>query len=460
MARIIASAALLFGLCDVASAGAANSLRKGHPVHLEERHHEARRLLEKMEKEEGHDEVHQRALKTARRLFDFNGMVDGLSNAATWAQDTATSIQDKVVGLQEAATLVQESNAYVIEGKEVGSQAFQNTLELGGKMNETFTKFEPLKSVFASKDGIVQLGTNKGMLTTLVDSVKEIISSNSILSLLSTGLEKLCGIFTQVKDALTSIMSKLGSSSRRLWETPAMAARRLGFDDLLSGIDFEAIGSTITGFIGKIKEAATNLVDIDTVLGPMLNTLGSKSTGRLLEEEPNLLDQGKKALSNMSAFAGNLKGDADKNARALSKIIPTWQAVENTNIGMCPNVMQVKDTVGNLGCRTTKFVSDAALPSFSGSGVAEIVSGCPQEEVDEAKAVAAGCPDKAMSAGIENVLGEHSQTLGWLMAAAGVAGVGAVGGAGVVGAKKFCKSGGNDESSEEDSADDDLRPLS
>jgi len=438
--RIIASAAVLFGLCDVASAGAATTLRKGHSVHLEERHHEARRLLEKMEKQEGHDEVHQRALATARRLFDFGGMVEGLSSASTWAQETATSIQNKVVGLQEAAQLVQESNTYVTEGTEVGARAWTNTLELGNKMNTTFSKFEPLKPVFASKEGIVQLGTNKGMLTTLVDSVREIISSNSILQLLSTGLEKLCSIFTQMKDTLMSIMSKLGSGSRRLWETQAMAARRLGFSDLLNGIDFQAIGGAIMGFIGKIKEAGTNLVNIDTVLGPMLNAVGSKTTARLLEEQPNF-------LAGITGGLGDIKANADKDSQAISSIIPTWQAVESTSIAMCPSVLQVKDTVGNLGCRTTKFAKDAALPSFAGSGVLDIVSGCPAEEVDEAKAVASGCPDKAMSKGIENVLGEHSQSLGWLMAVAGAAGVAGVGGAGVFGAKKFCGSGGGDESS-------------
>eukprot|EP00930_Biecheleria_cincta_P005048 TRINITY_DN10596_c1_g1_i1.p1 TRINITY_DN10596_c1_g1~~TRINITY_DN10596_c1_g1_i1.p1 ORF type:complete len:478 (-),score=113.63 TRINITY_DN10596_c1_g1_i1:164-1546(-) len=456
MARraMIASATLLFGLCDVASAGAGNGLRKGNPVHLEERHHEARRLLEKMEKQEDLDEVHQRALRTARRLFDFGGMVDGLSDAATWAQDTATSIQNKVVGVQEAAQLVQESNTYVTEGTQVGSEAWKNTLELGDKMNTTFEKFAPLKPVFASRDGIVQLGTNKGMLTTLVDSVKEIISSNSILQLLSTGLEKLCGIFGQLKDTLMSIMGKLGS--RRLWETQAMAARRLGFSDLLSGIDFQGIGDNIMGFIGKIKEAGTNLVNIDTVLGPMLNSVGSKTTERLLEEQPNLLEQGKAALANFSGIGG-ISAEADKNAQAISSIIPTWQSVESTSIGMCPSVLQVKDTVGNLGCRTTKFVQDAALPSFGGSGVLDIVSGCPAEEVDQAKAVAAGCPDKPMSEGIENVLGEHAQSLGWVMAAAGVVGVGAVGGAGFFGAKKFCNSGGGDESSEE--SDSETSPM-
>ena len=32
----------------------------------------------------------------------------------------------------------------------------------------------------------------------------------------------------------------------------------------------------------------------------------------------------------------------DKNARAISKVVPTWQAVEGTAVQMCPSVLATK----------------------------------------------------------------------------------------------------------------------
>eukprot|EP00913_Durusdinium_trenchii_P013733 g12894.t1 len=40
---------------------------------------------------------------------------------------------------------------------------------------------------------------------------------------------------------------------------------------------------------------------------------------------------------------GSLKEQAEKNARAISKVIPTWQAVEGTSVQMCPSVLATKD---------------------------------------------------------------------------------------------------------------------
>lgn len=82
-------------------------------------------------------------------------------------------------------------------------------------------------------------------------------------------------------------------------------------------------------------------------------------------------------------------GAKDKNARAISKVVPTWQAVEGTAVDMCPSVLATKDrdlglgqaasrpvlgsmfgshiwqdTISNLKCRTTEFVSKAGLGSF------------------------------------------------------------------------------------------------
>jgi len=371
------------------------------------------RLLDTLEKQGGHDEVTKRALATARNLQNFMDVMGSMGQAVQWAQQTTEQISNQVVGVQEAAQLFQSSDVYTQKGMELSGQAWTSMLDLSQKMTKTFDGFKPLQPAFASKDGVAQLATNPGNFQTLVHSVREIVSSNSVLGVLGNALESLCQIFTQIKDTLTSIISKLSGSSRRLSQEEAPALRRLqDYNQLLSGINFDQIGATIQGFVGKIKTQAEDLTDIDTILGPMLAKMDKNAS---LARRLSIIE------------------DAQKDSRAISKIIPTWQAVEQTAVDMCPSVLSTKDTVGNLQCRTTQFASQAVLPTWMPGQVADIVGNCPADLPDAAKAVELGCPKQAYSSDLKNVLGENSQALGWSMALYGALGGGAalgLGGAG------------------------------
>jgi len=51
----------------------------------------------------------------------------------------------------------------------------------------------------------------------------------------------------------------------------------------------------------------------------------------------------------------------DKNARAISKVVPTWQAVEGTAVQMCPSVLATKAAPLGLAWRG-KHLESSQLP--------------------------------------------------------------------------------------------------
>ncbi|CAE7372436.1 unnamed protein product [Symbiodinium natans] len=407
------------------------------------RHTDPRRLLEVMEAQGGHDEVATKALEVSRKLFDFASMADSIGGAAKWATDTVSEVQNKVVGVQEAATLIQGANGYVQEGTQLTGQAWDSMKGLGDKMGTIYQDFEPLEPAFASASGVAQITTDEGFLSKLVHCIREIISSNSILDILGSALEKVIGIFTQIKDAVVSIVSKLGGG-RRLRQAGEDGRRLLDYSQLLEGIDFEWLGNKITGFVADIKKQSENLVDIDTILGPMLSKMDK--TGEAVRRLDFVTE-----ATNSITDAANVKEQADKNARAIGKIIPTWQAVEGTAVNMCPSVLATKDTMNHLSCRTTEFVSQAGLSSFVPSQVTDIVGNCPADLPTTEQAVAQGCPAEAKSANVSNVLGEHAQKIGWAMAVGGGAlGLGVCGG----GAAMLKSQMSKDEDTSDDEEDD------
>ncbi|CAJ1435604.1 unnamed protein product, partial [Effrenium voratum] len=402
------------------------------------RHTDPRRLLEVLETQE-HDEVHREALQVSRRLFDFAGIADQIGGGAKWAMDTANDVQNKVVGVQEAAGLVEKSNTYIEEGQQLTSEAWGSMLKLGDKMGTVYEDFKPLEPAFSKASGAAELSTNQGLLSQLTHCVRSLLSSNTILDVLGSALSSAIGVFGQIKDAIVSIVSKLGG--RRLRDAGAEGRRLYDYNQLLEGIDFEWLGTKITGFVGEIKKQSENLVDIDTVLGPMLAKLDKT------EQAPRRLDIISDATNAVSS-AGDIKAQADRNARAIGKIVPTWQAVEGTAVSMCPSVLATKDTVSNLKCRTTEFVSKGSMGSWVPSEVTNIVTGCPADLPTTEQAVEAGCPKEAMSANVKDVLGENASSLGWLMAVGGgAAGLGVCGAAGA----KMMKKDEDTEDEEEDS---------
>jgi len=166
-------------------------------------------------------------------------------------------------------------------------------------------------------------------------------------------------------------------------------------------------------------------------------------------EAPRRLDIVAEAQNSIGAITG-VKDQADKNSRAISKIVPTWQAVEGTAVEMCPSVLATKDTITQLQCRTTEFVSKAGLATWVPSQVGDIVLNCPAERPSTTEAVSKGCPEKVQSANVKDVLGENSQILGWAMAVAGVCGVGVCGGGVAYAAKKKNSSDDSDDYDEDE----------
>jgi len=351
-----------------------------------------------------------------RRLFDWSDIGTSLTSAAEWATTTTEQIANQAVGLTEAATLFQSSDVYLNQGLTLGKAAWESILELCQKMVTIFNQFEPLKSVFADKNGLVTLLTNTGDMQLLVNTTREILSTNSVLDALANAVDQIAVVFADIQKTLTDIITKLSGTS---------TSRRLSsYEDLLSGINFDTIVTSMKGFAAQFKQQAEDLTDIDTILGPLLAKMQG-SGGRRLD---------------------NIMEDKDKYARAVSKIIPAWQAVETTGVSMCPEVEMVTDTLANLQCRVTQFASSAALPSWVPSEVTNIVGNCKSSA--PAATSTNSCPAKALSADVPNMLGENSQQIGWILAIAGACGL--LGGGGAIALCKK-KSGDDDESDDSNS---------
>merc|ERR1711956_122019 len=135
--------------------------------------------------------------------------------------------------------------------------------------------------------------------------------------------------------------------------------------------------------------------------------------------------------------------DQQKYARAIKSIIPTWQGIESTGIAMCPVVAKSNGSSGSLKCRVAGFVEKAVMPSWMGSMVSTLVTGCPA-----ATGNATECPTTSQSAGIKDLLSKNAEWMGWVIAIA-VALLGATG-LGAVGVKKLAK-GDDEDDDEEDS---------
>eukprot|EP00933_Yihiella_yeosuensis_P007261 TRINITY_DN112211_c0_g1_i1.p1 TRINITY_DN112211_c0_g1~~TRINITY_DN112211_c0_g1_i1.p1 ORF type:complete len:456 (-),score=105.65 TRINITY_DN112211_c0_g1_i1:98-1465(-) len=372
-----------------------------------------------------------------RRLFDWTfGYGSSISSAANFITQASQEASSTVLSMQKAAELLKQAEGYTNTGIEIAKKAWASMLELAAQLVVVSEKFAPLSPIFSSLTGIVQLVASKNKLKQLLDAVGALTTTNTNLGSLHTSLSKLSETYDSLHGATKAIFDNLNSAAKsagNLAKSRRLAQANL--NDLLNGIDFEAGPKAVQNFFASTNATGNDLVFIDSVFRPLLEklTAGSKTDA----VARRLADSG-----------GNVIANEQKYAEALKKFVPSWKVVETASFEFCPKVFQFKDALGVFGCRIGKFATDALLPNFAAtaSALGAITSGCPQL-VESGGSVKAGCPAKVYSEGVKDVLGENADSLAWILAIAGAAGL--LGGGGLLVA--CCKGkGGGDESSEED----------
>lgn len=338
----------------------------------------------------------------ARQLllgYDVGGLVGG---AAQWVKDSASSVASKVaMSVGQVTGIFSNASSWVNKGVQVASAAVQSMYALAHKMSDIFRDFSPLKPIFADSGGLLTLFSSGAHVRNLVHVVRDLLNTSSLLQTLSGALKQVSDMFVELSSFFTQVLSKLGMSG---------TARRLSgsWTSLLDGIDFKAIAKQMQEFISPLADCTSSLMNAQDVLGPLLEQLDKGLAGRSLLDAQNL--------------TSSLQANQQKYAGAISKIVPSWQAVENLGVKMCPSVEQSQSSASSLQCRIMHFVQGST--GLSLGALSGIVGECPL-----AKASASSqCPTSAFSAGIKDVLGEHASELGWILAVA--ASLGLLGGGG------------------------------
>jgi len=369
-----------------------------------------------------------------------------VSSATEWVESNAASVAHKVMSVGDISKIFAGSNSWVQKGVRVASAALDCMKNLAAQMLSIFKQFEPLKAIFASKDGLMTLIKQPKDTATLVHVVRELCNTSSTLEALNGALHQVSGMFEEISEFFHNLLARIGMGGSKKSRLLSADARRLSsWTDLLRGIDFKHIVSTLKGYLRPLSSCTRSLLSISDVIGPMMIKMddaftslngGSKGNGRQLFGIEDAM---------------NLKKNQEKYSKAIAQIIPSWQAAENLGVKMCPTVALSHSSASALKCRVSSFVKSTGISLGAISG---LVSDCGGDPSSEAKKEAKNskCPAAAHSAGLKNVLGENANMLGWILAA--VVGLGLLGvGGGAV--KTMAGGGGEEESGDDEEGDGD-----
>lgn len=372
-----------------------------------------------------------------RRLFSF-GMPDvgGMVNSATqWVESSAASVANTVMSLGDVSKIFANSSKWVEQGLAVATSALTCMRDLAQRMFSIFTQFEPLRHIFASENGMMTLITQPNSTATLVHVVRELFNTSSVLQSLNSALNQVSGMFVEISDFFTNLLSKLGMKGRRL----------TSWTSLLEGINFKAIVKTLQGYLKPLASCTTTLLGVSDVLGPMMLKLDETLQG--------ITGKGKGKSRRLSGINMdmllNIKKNQEKYSGAISKIIPAWQSIEKLGVKMCPTVALSQSSAFSLKCRISNFVKQSTGMDVGAiTGMVKSCGGQPKGQAAKTSSDAK-CPNAAYSAGLKNLLGgTNSSMMGLVLAV--VAGLGLLGGGGALAAKKMSGDGEEDSGEEGD----------
>jgi len=384
-----------------------------------------------------------------RRLFEFKerGISEWCSSASSWIRNTSSSVLGaaaSLLGVDKVIELFKNATTWVEKGVQVTKKAWASMMRLEGKLLHIFDDFKPLKPIFANSSGLMTLITSPKDMGTLLHVVHELFNTSSDLTYLSDAVHDVSGMFREMSSLFNEALGRVDEKERRRLSTvndpkARFLSEAFDYKELLKNLDFKKLQDLLMGFKSSMEKHVEELQQARDVLSPMLEKIDSipVPAGRRLS----------------GVNLEQILQDQQKYSRAIKAIIPTWQGIEKTGIAMCPVVAESNGTSGSLKCRVASFIEKAAVPSWVGSMISGLVSGCP---APVAEGEGAGCPSKSLSADISDLLGQNAGIIGWVFAAS-VAILGLLGIGGVAAVKK----GQSDEEDDEDESDDEgeTQPL-
>mmetsp|Transcript_94742 Transcript_94742/g.253409 ORF Transcript_94742/g.253409 Transcript_94742/m.253409 type:complete len:390 (-) Transcript_94742:239-1408(-) len=366
-----------------------------------------------------------------RELFAGFSVPDGL--IPDGFQDQADSFQkmamDKLAGGSDAAgimSILSDSTSLLDKSTESTNAAESSFGALQTQLTNIFSSFSPLQPLFAKGNtGLMEILTSPSNMQALLHTVTQVLGTSDVLKTLSSAVASILDVLGKVKEVIFSAVSKLSGSAegRRL-----LGERRLlDFTDLLQGMDFDGLISKMKGYAEQGTQLSDRLGNIQQVLQPVLDAVNG---GRRL----------------------SFSDDQEKYAKAIKDVVPAWQAVEGVGIQVCPSISESKNFAASMKCRIQGFTGANGALDFV-ANMAGAGSDCQtpaKVEVGSGK-----CPEKGMSSGVENALGDNAGMIGYVLAA--IAAVGGAGGVGLAALKSF--TGGGDSDDDEDDEEQALQPV-
>ncbi|CAE8597929.1 unnamed protein product [Polarella glacialis] len=357
--------------------------------------------------------------------FEVPSSLSNLQEQATYfvgdAGNKIAAAAAGISGLSSIVTVFTDSQGLVNTGVDVLGSAWTSFLHLTAQLGEIFATFGPLKPLFASQTGLVQLLSSSAGVQTLVSVVQQLLSTSSVLEAISDACRTIVDIFNKLSGTFSAAMEKLtGKGTRRLLVAQGRKLSVFSYEQLLSGIDFKDLISQMGACLTKATGYAKELAQVNATLGPLLSKWGGSTSGvrRLTGASP----------------------DQKEYQQAIEKIIPAWQGVEGLGISMCPEVLSAQEVAIALKCRVDGFVgAGGGLGALS-----NLLNSCPAKSASTSPDMVQ-CPKESMSAGVTDLLSKNAFALGWVMwAVAGVGALGALCAGGAVAAKKVFARGGDD----------------
>merc|ERR1719203_1064810 len=103
------------------------------------------------------------------------------------------------MSLGDVSKIFNSSSTWVSKGVAVATAAFECMKELGATMWGIFKDFAPLKSIFASENGLMALISQPNSTATLVHVVLQLFNTSEVLQTLNGALNQVCEMFTEMQ---------------------------------------------------------------------------------------------------------------------------------------------------------------------------------------------------------------------------------------------------------------------
>jgi len=381
-----------------------------------------------------------------RRLFSLSlptlsDVQSLVHKASTWIADSTLKIAGetgKLLGLDKLLEYLKEGREFIDQGSTIAHEAYTGVQELASELMQIYVGFEPLKPVFADKNGLVALLTSTSNMQILVKTVEDLLKTSEALHYLGDVLHKANVMFTEITHFLHQLLNGNVEWRRLQYSAPIRGDYTYShhWDRRLTSVhELLLLGGRLNASFTNIVHLIANFVPAISKLADTFSSLNATFSPVLAEMDAFLSVSSRR----LNAFT-KIQENQQAYAEAVKEIVPSWQGVESLGVKVCPVVYEAKTSALVLACRIKGFIDGVGVVE----NVEPLIGKCGQpysaESVESSMTSqthrAPGCPNATLSSDIADLIGDNSNSLGWIMAVvAGVCGLGVVGGVAVKKAK-------------------------